>query len=121
MGAGAPPSFRRSPMGAVVSAVVGPVPGWGRFRIGKRRAPPSFVPSGPLARGAVVKEFERWQGEERALVETAAVLPVDRVRIESPFIKGTRYDGYSALWILVRHAHRHLAQAERVRTPAITR
>lgn len=113
LGAGAPPRFKRTTMGALVAAMVGPVPGWGRLRLGKVRTPPSFVPSGELRRAAVVAEFERWQREERALVEEADALPVDRVRLESPFVKGTRYDGYSSLWILVRHEHRHLAQAER--------
>ncbi len=117
--------FRKSAIGALVAAMVGPLPGWGRRRLGKVRTRPSFVPIGELPRSTVVAEFERWQREEHALVQAADALPVDRVRMESPFVKGTRYDGYSSLLILVRHEHRHLAQAERAlaaaRAAALTR
>ncbi len=119
LGEGAPPRFKRTTMGALIAAMVGPVPGWGRLRLGKVRTPPSFVPDGDLPRASVVTEFERWQHEERSLVQEADALPVDRVRIESPFVRGTRYDGYSSLLILVRHEHRHLAQAERALEAAL--
>lgn len=114
LGGGAPTRFGRSAIGWFVASMVGPLPGWGRRRFGRVRTAAAFVPSGELARATVVGEFEEWQAAQHALVRDADALPVDRVRIESPFVPGTRYDGYSSLIILVRHAHRHLAQAERV-------
>jgi len=41
-------------------------------------------------------------------------LPVDRIRIASPFDARLKYSLYAALTILPRHQHRHLWQAERV-------
>lgn len=114
LGSGAPRRFRRSPIGFLLSKTVGPLPGWGRTRFGRVRTAAAFVPSGDLPRATLTAEFEEWQRAQHALVREAGALPVDRVTIESPFVAGTRYDGYSSLIILARHAHRHLAQAERV-------
>jgi hypothetical protein len=41
-------------------------------------------------------------------------LPVDRIKITSPFDARLKYNLYAALTILPRHQHRHLWQAERV-------
>lgn len=114
LGGGAPARFRRSPMGFVLSKTVGPLPGWGRTRFGRVRTAAAFVPTGDLPRARLTAEFAEWQRAQHELVREADTLPVDRVTIESPFVPGTRYDGYSSLVILVRHAHRHLAQAEQV-------
>lgn len=113
-GGGAPRRYRRAPMGLLLSLMVGPTPGVGRWRFGRIRTPAPFVPGGALPRAEVVREFEAWQADELALVSAANGLPIDAVRIESPFAEGVTYDGYSSLLILARHEHRHLAQAERV-------
>ncbi len=94
--------------------MVGPVPRVGRFGLGRVRTPAPFIPQGAMPREAILREFGEWQAAERLLLREAAAMPVDRVRIESPFAKGMFYDGYSSLRILVRHALRHVDQAERV-------
>ena len=97
-----------------LAAMVGPLPRVGRFRFGRVRTPAPFIPQGALPRETILREFAEWQAAERALLLEAATMPVDRVRIESPFAPGMFYDGYSALRILVRHELRHIDQAERV-------
>ena len=49
-----------------------------------------------------------------SLYREADGLPIDRVRLTSPFQPRTRYSVFDALAILPRHAHRHLRQAEEV-------
>ncbi|MCE9600617.1 MAG: DinB family protein [Gemmatimonadetes bacterium] len=110
----APARYKASIFGAILTAMVGPLPRLGRFRLGRVRTPAPFIPQGALPRGAILKEFAEWQGAERGLLREAASLPIDRVRIESPFAPGMFYDGYSSLRIMVRHALRHIEQAERV-------
>lgn len=110
----APARYKAGIVGAILSAMVGPMPRIGRFRIGRVRTPAAFIPQGALPRDAIMREFAEWQAAERSLLREAAELPVDRVRIESPFAPGMFYDGYSSLRILVRHAHRHVEQAARV-------
>ena len=111
MGGATPAKFRSSFVGAMLASMVGPIPGWARFL--RMKTPPPFVPTGDQPRGVIVDEYERWRAEQHALLKAADQLPIDRVRIESPFRAGTFYDGYSALKILIRHEHRHLGQAER--------
>jgi hypothetical protein len=106
--------LRRSAFGAVLGAMVGPVPGWGRTRFGRVRTPPTFVPTGDLPRHETVAEFERHLDVHEAALRAADGLPLDKVKVASPFVPGASYDAYSAWIILARHAHRHLAQAERV-------
>lgn len=110
----APHRYRATIVGAILTAMVGPVPRVGRFGLGRVRTPAPFIPQGAMPREAILREFGEWQAAERLLLREAAAMPVDRVRIESPFAKGMFYDGYSSLRILVRHALRHVDQAERV-------
>lgn len=110
----APARYKAGIVGAILSAMVGPMPSIGRFRIGRVRTPVAFIPQGALPRDATMREFAEWHAAERSLLREAAEIPVDRVRIESPFAPGMFYDGYSSLRILVRHAHRHVDQAVRV-------
>lgn len=110
----APARFKAGIVGAILAAMVGPVPRIGGLRIGRVKTPAAFIPQGALPRDAIMREFAEWRAAERSLLREAAELPVDRVRIESPFAPGMFYDGYSSLRILVRHAHRHVDQAARV-------
>lgn len=112
---GPPPArYRRSVFGAILGAAVGPLIGWGRTRFGRVRTPPPFVPGGELPRSAVTEEFLAHLAAHEATLRACDGLPLDKVHVESPFVKGARYDAYSAWIVLTRHAHRHLAQAERV-------
>lgn len=110
----APARFKAGIVGAILAAMVGPLPRLGRFRLGRLRTPAPFIPQGALPRETILGEFAEWQRAERALLHDAATLPIDRVRIESPFAPGVFYDGYSSMRILVRHELRHIDQAERV-------
>jgi len=108
--------YRGTVLGRVLAAMVGPVPVLLGFRLGRTRTPAAFVPGSDLPRSKVAAEFRQWNTEEAALVREAEGLSVDRVQIESPFVAGAKYDGFSSLWILARHEHRHLEQAERALT-----
>jgi hypothetical protein len=88
-------------------------PGVGFMRM-KTTAP--FVPQGELPRDTVLAEFARLQQDQIRCVSEADGLPIDKVRVRSPFNTRLRYSVYSALSILPRHQHRHLNQAERVWT-----
>ena len=86
----------------------------GRF---KTRTAPSFVPHASRPVPEVLALFRRLQDEHLACVRDADGLPIDRVRIASPFNERIRYSVYSALTILAVHQHRHLWQAERAAGP----
>ncbi len=105
--------YKGALFGRILAKVVGPVPTVLGFRLGRAKTAKPFVPGSDLPRAAVVSEFRRWGGEEKALLWTVEGLQIDRVTLESPFVAGARYDGFSALWIVVRHELRHLVQAER--------
>ena len=96
-GGRAPARHRRDPLGWLLWRTLGPPV---RFRV-KTRAP--FVPS------AYVPPVE-----QIALTESADGLPLQALRIVSPFAPGVRYNLYSTLSILPRHQERHLWQAEQV-------
>lgn len=106
--------------GRILARLVGPVPVVLGVRLGRAKTGKSFVPGSELPRAQVVAEFRRWLAEELALVWSVEGLAIDQVTLESPFVAGARYDGFSALWIVVRHELRHLVQAERAlaRLPA---
>jgi hypothetical protein len=71
-----------------------------------------FVPRADRTVAELVSEFERLQAEQVAVTRQADGLPIDRVKIASPFNTRLRYNLFSALSILPRHQHRHLWQAE---------
>ena len=81
----------------------------GRF---KSKTIPAFVPTSDRSAEDVMAEFERLQEQQIALTRAAAGLPIDRVKMSSPFNAKVRYNIFSALSIRPRHQHRHLWQAE---------
>ena len=81
----------------------------GRF---KAKTIPAFVPSGDRPAEEIMAEFDRLQADQIAVTRQAEGLPIDRVKIVSPFNASVRYNVFSALSILPRHQHRHLWQAE---------
>ena len=62
---------------------------------------------------ALVADFERLQSDVIACVSAAEGLPIDRIKLASPFDARVKYNLYSALTLVPRHQHRHLMQAER--------
>jgi hypothetical protein len=104
--------YRRDFMGWLIWRMVTPS---GRL---KTKTPAAFVPSSDREADAIVADFERLQRELAACVESAEGLPIDRVKIASPFDARAKYNLYAAMTILPRHEHRHLLQAERAAAPA---
>jgi hypothetical protein len=72
----------------------------------------AFVPTGRGSPGELVAEFDRLQREQIARVRAVDGLPLDRLKIASPFNPRMRYNLYACLTILPRHQLRHLWQAE---------
>lgn len=106
--------YRRDPIGAIFGSLTGPLKRMGRFRIGRVKTTPDFIPRGQHAKNVSVAEFRRLQGILIDLVREADGLAIDRVRITSPFGGKIRYNCYSALVMIPRHQMRHIEQAEEV-------
>ena len=83
----------------------------GRF---KAKTIPAFVPSSDRSAQEIMAEFDRLQAEQIAVTREADGLPIDRVKMTSPFNAKVRYNIFAALSILPRHQPRHLWQAEQV-------
>jgi hypothetical protein len=107
VGGPSPTRYRRDLAGWLLWRIVTPVP---RYRM-PTTAP--FVPADASPTDPVLAEFARWQEMQQSWVVQADGLPIDRVKLASPFNPRLRYSFYSALTILPRHQHRHLCQAER--------
>jgi hypothetical protein len=104
----APARYRRDVVGWLLWNVMGPPV---RQRV---KTPPPFVPAAVESRDELLARFNVLQDEQLAFVREADGLPIDVVKIVSPFNARVTYSLYSALTILPRHQHRHLWQAERV-------
>jgi hypothetical protein len=108
LGSGAPRRYRRDPIGWLLWKTMGPPV---RQR---QRTIAAFVPGATLPPGELVAEFARLQQEQVNRVRRCDGLPVQAVRVQSPFAARVRYNGYSCLSILPLHQHRHLWQAEQL-------
>lgn len=108
LGGPAPRRHRRDPIGWLLWRTMGPPV---RHRV-KTTAP--FVPGATAPAAELIAEFDRLQGEQIRLTEAADGLPLQRVRVQSPFAERVRYNLYSCLTIIPPHQHRHLWQAEQL-------
>jgi hypothetical protein len=108
LGGAAPRRYRRDPVGWLLWLGSGPP---ARLRT---RTPAAFVPSSTEAPAELRATFDHLQAEQLACVREASGLPLQKVKVASPFDTRVRYNLYSALSILARHQHRHLWQAEQV-------
>jgi hypothetical protein len=72
----------------------------------------AFVPKPGRSKSAILSDFVRLQAELTALIRSGDGLPLDGVKIVSPFGGRMKYSAYSALIIVARHEHRHIDQAE---------
>lgn len=106
-GGTAPASFRRDFFGWMIYRAVRPD---AKMKV---KTSPAFVPTATAAPAELVAEFDRLQDEQMELVRQADGLPLQKLKIKSPFGPGIRYHVYSAFTILPAHQHRHLQQAER--------
>ena len=104
--------YRKDALGSIMSMMIGPMHHLGKLRLVKVKTTPPFVPQGGQSRTALLSEFVRLQGDIITLIRAADGLPLDRVKIVSPFGGRMKYSAYSALVIIPRHQHRHIDQAE---------
>ena len=106
---GPPPRrYRHDFAGWILWRGSGPVRGFGRIRTTK-----PFNPSGSLSPEKVLSEFARLQRDQIKCVRDGDGLPLDKVKVTSPFLSQLNYSTYSALALLPRHQHRHIEQAEK--------
>lgn len=103
--------YRNDFAGAFFAMMVGPIPQLGKIRIGKVKTTNDFVPKGKHPKQMTLASFKRDQDALITLVREADGLPIDKVKIRSPFGEKISYNCYSAFVILERHEHRHLDQA----------
>lgn len=108
LGRPAPPRYRRDALGWLLWRVAGPPV---RFRT---RTTAPFIPQAVASEGELLERWYRLQREQVAAVRDADGLPLDRVRVTSPFDARLGYNLYACLTLLAPHQHRHLWQAERV-------
>jgi hypothetical protein len=104
--------YRHDALGWFLSKMFGPVWHLGKFKVARVRTTPAFVPDVARSRTEILSNFVRLQTELISLVRLADGLPIDEVKLVSPFGGRMRYSAYSALVIVSRHEHRHLEQAE---------
>jgi len=107
----APRHYRQDLPGRLMGFMMGPMKHIGKFKIGRVKTTGPFTPRGGKTREQLLSEFVRLQSDLITLVRSADALPIDRVKIQSPFGR-MKYNAYSALIIVSQHEHRHLQQAE---------
>lgn len=78
----------------------------------KSKTAASFVPHADRPTADILAAFTNLQAEHLSCVRDCEGLPIERIRIVSPFNERVRYNVYAALTILAVHQHRHLWQAE---------
>jgi len=74
-----------------------------------------FVPGRIEPMADVLERFDYLQGELLVRIDRAQGLPLERLRVVSPFNAKVRYNLYSAFRLLPVHQRRHLWQAENIR------
>jgi hypothetical protein len=104
--------YRHDALGWFLSKMFGPLRHLGKFKVMRVKTTPAFVPIRGRSRTEILSEFVRLQTDLISLVRSADGLPIDDVKIVSPFGGRMRYGAYSAMVIVARHQHRHLEQAE---------
>lgn len=104
--------YRRDALGWFMSMMIGPLRRLGTFRIVPVKTTPKFVPKRGRSRTEILSNFMRLQAELAAVIRSGDRLPLDQVKIVSPFGGRMKYSAYSALVIIARHQHRHIQQAE---------
>jgi hypothetical protein len=97
--------------GRMLAFMMRPMKHIGKFKLGRVKTTGPFTPRGGQTREQLLSDFVRLQGDLIGLIRGADGLPIDSVKIQSPFGK-MHYNAYSALQIVAQHEHRHLQQAE---------
>jgi hypothetical protein len=105
--------YRPDPLGWFMSMMMGPLHHLGRFQVGRVKTTPRFVPKGGHPRDQLLSDFVRLESDLLTLVRSGDGLPLDRVKIVSPFGGRIKHNAHSAMEIIARHQQRHIQQAER--------
>jgi hypothetical protein len=103
----APP--RRDLMGWLLAKTLEPP-----YRMRSKTSAP-FVPARIEPMPDVLERFDYLQGELLVRIDRAQGMPLERLRLVSPFNARVKYNLYSAFRLLPVHQRRHLWQAEQVR------
>ena len=106
LGGGAPERFRRGFIGGLIWRASRPT-----TRM-KSKTGAAFVPASTSPPAGLIAEFDRLQEETLQALREADGLPLQKVKIRSPF-GPVSYNAFAALAILSVHQLRHLRQAER--------
>lgn len=72
----------------------------------------AFVPKAIRAKSEALAEFSLLQSQLIDTLRLASSVPMERLKIVSPFDSRVRYNVYSAFRIIAAHQRRHLWQAE---------
>ena len=104
--------YRKDALGRAFAFMVGPRKLFAKLRLPRVKTLKDFVPRGGKSRTELLSEFVRLQGDLLATLRSADGLPIDRVKVVSPFGERVAYNAYSALVIIANHQHRHIDQAE---------
>ncbi len=104
--------YRRDSLGWFMSMMIGPLHHVGKFPVMRVKTTAPFVPKGGQSRSQLLSDFVRLQADLITLIRSADGLPLDAVKIVSPFGGRMKYNAYSALVIVARHEQRHIEQAE---------
>lgn len=100
--------YRRNFTGWLLWRMTGPAP---RQRV---KTTAAFIPAGRQPVADLLAEFDAWHVRQLEYTRAADGLPLEKLRIVSPFSARVKYNLYACLTILPRHEHRHLWQAEQV-------
>ncbi|MEO8908760.1 MAG: DinB family protein [Gemmatimonadaceae bacterium] len=103
--------YRRDPIGWFMSKMIGPRHS-GKLPLPRVKTTEDFVPKGQRPQTETLSEFIQLQGALVSLIRAADGLPIDKVKVVSPFGGKMKYSAYSALVIIKQHEARHLQQAE---------
>ena len=104
--------YRRDFFGGLLSMIVGPQITIRGRRLGSVRTKPPFEPTAARSIARIMADFDQLQVMLTSFVRSAEGLPIDQVRVESPFDKRVKYNLYSAFLIIARHQLRHIVHAE---------
>ncbi len=83
--------------------------------LSKMKTTEIFQPVGIEPPGEVLPEFLAWQEQLKMKVDQANGLPLDAIKVVSPFDSRVKYNLFSFFHILLAHERRHLWQAEKVK------
>src|SRR5690348_7895815 len=101
--------YRMELVGRVMAFMMRPMRHIGKFKIGRVKTTGPFTPRGGQTREQLLSEFVRLQSDLITIVRSAEGLPIDRVKIQSPF-GNMRYNAYSAMESVAQRSEEHTSE-----------